>query len=131
MTATKTTCIATFFALLALGCGRGGLERVDINGTITWNGQPIPRGYIVLTPDPTKGNDGPQGTAYIEEGKYDTRGEKSKAPVKGPQTVEVMAYTNQNISRMQPYGDSMFADRVRIEIDIPPEGGEINLTIPD
>jgi len=37
-----------------------------------YDGKPLPFGSIVFDPDPSKGNAGPQGTASIKDGVYDT-----------------------------------------------------------
>ena len=61
-------------ALLLLGaCSGQGTDRFDVSGTVTFNGQPVPAGQVVFSPDLSKGNDGPQGYAEIHGGRYDTR----------------------------------------------------------
>jgi hypothetical protein len=43
-------------------------------GAVTLDGQPIPYGEVVFTPDASKKNAGPQGIAPIGDGRYDTAG---------------------------------------------------------
>jgi hypothetical protein len=37
---------------LVIGCGRAGQKKTyPVTGTVTWNGDPIPEGYIVFMPE--------------------------------------------------------------------------------
>ena len=58
---------------LLAGCGGSGPRAVNVSGTVTFNGQPVPQGKIYFDPDTAAGNDGVQGFARIQEGAYDTR----------------------------------------------------------
>lgn len=80
-------------AVLCCGCGGGddGVARIDTQGTITFEGQPLPKGRIVFEPDISSGSEGPQGYAEIENGEYDTR-LTGKGPVPGPQIVTITGY---------------------------------------
>ena len=63
-----------------LGCGNDG--KVRVHGTLTWNGQPVERGYIELQPvDPT----GQFASAEVSNGQFSF----SAAP--GPRRVKVTA----------------------------------------
>ena len=117
--------------ILFQGCDRGGVDRVEIFGTVTWKGKPVPMGLVFFTPDAAKGNRGPQGFALIKDGRFDTRFEKSKGTVTGPHTVMINACNGRNINRMRSYGDDMFVEQPTLQIEIPEAGGEINLVIPD
>ena len=66
-----TTLLVTmpFFA----GCGGSGPRGVDVSGTVTFNGKPVPQGVIYFDPDTAADNDGVQGFARIRDGAYDTR----------------------------------------------------------
>ena len=57
---------------LLAGCGGSGPRAVNVSGTVTFNGQPVPQGKIYFDPDTAAGNDGVQGFARIQEGAYDT-----------------------------------------------------------
>jgi len=56
-----------------MGCGDGDVRNVHLSGKVTYDGKPVPHGVIVFTPDAKAGNTGPQGTAVIENGEYDTK----------------------------------------------------------
>lgn len=113
------------------GCGRKGVTRLDVHGTVKWKGQSVPLGIIYFDPDVVKGNRGPQGFMMIKDGKFDSNAELSKGCVAGPHVVKVSAYTGQNINKLNPYGDAMFAVQPTIEIEVPAKGGEVNITIPE
>ncbi|MDO4587291.1 MAG: hypothetical protein Q4C95_08345 [Planctomycetia bacterium] len=53
-------------SLICLGCGSGN-KMVKVNGTITLNGEPIPKGTIQFIP--VDGNTS-EGGGLIEDGKY-------------------------------------------------------------
>jgi len=67
-------------AILLTSCSEKSTGRVDVWGTVTFKGQPVPAGVIVMNPDLSKGNDGPQGMAEIREGRFDTRSLDKGAP---------------------------------------------------
>ncbi len=58
---------------LLVGCGSGdSVRQYNISGSVKFNGQPVKYGRIIFDPDRTAGNNGPQGMAEINDGKYDT-----------------------------------------------------------
>jgi hypothetical protein len=61
-----------------------------VSGTVTFDGQPVPFGRIVFTPDREAGNSGPQGFAEIRNGAYDTA--SGKGTVGGPQVVQITGF---------------------------------------
>jgi hypothetical protein len=81
-------------ALLASGCGGSqGPPTYRVSGAVTFDGQPIPQGMIVFSPDLAKQNDGTQGVADIKDGKYDTRGGRGIDTVGGAMKVSVTGLT--------------------------------------
>ena len=77
---------ATLIVVVAAlsGCGPRGLQRFHVEGTVTFDGKPVPSGAIRFEPDSTKGNVGPVGYAAIKDGRYTTATEGSKGSLKGP-----------------------------------------------
>ena len=61
--------IALLAFLLATGCG----DRPDlppmakVTGTVTLDGQPLPRGMVQFVPDASQGTEGPPGVGRIDE----------------------------------------------------------------
>lgn len=65
----RLVCMCCLLAVLASGCGKKSeLEKVIVNGTVTRDGKPMPKGRITLFPiAPTKG---PVSGAEIKGGVY-------------------------------------------------------------
>lgn len=116
--------------VLLVGCKKDN-GRLDIHGTVSWKNQPIARGIIYFTPDVKKGAKGPQGLAFIKDGKYDTRFENSRGCVAGPHLARIEACDGKGVSRFKPFGSLMFTEPPVVSIDVPAEGGEINLVVPE
>ena len=113
--------------LLLIGCKRGGVGRVTVSGEVTYNGRPVPGGFVLFRPDAKKNNSGPQGHAQIVNGKYMTT---DKGSVSGPQIVEIHGYS----SAAGPQGDSLFPPLLFptyfTEADIPNESTTLNFEVP-
>jgi hypothetical protein len=64
------SCIC-LLAMTAAGCEKSGPKMVQVEGKVTYQGKPVPRGYVSFYPDAKKGNKSmevPNGT--IDEGSY-------------------------------------------------------------
>lgn len=87
----RRTPLALGLLLLAAvaGCGQRGPERFRVSGTVTYAGQPVPLGRVVFEPDTSRGNDGPQGFAPIENGRFDTSAPHCRGTVGGPMRVRI------------------------------------------
>src|SRR5580704_14083536 len=78
--------------LVVFGCGKSGPKLYDVSGKVTFMNKPVPAGWVVFTPDSTKGNDGPQGRAQIRDGSYNTSGENGQGTTGGPMTVQIQGF---------------------------------------
>ncbi|HXG08718.1 MAG TPA: hypothetical protein VNK04_02925 [Gemmataceae bacterium] len=113
--------------LLALGCSKGGPERYDVRGTVTFKGSLVPAGQVIFDPDQSKGNDGAQGYAEIHDGRYDTRKSAKGAPP-GPVIVRIEGFDGQaTVDR--PYGNPLFVD-YRVRMEIPRENIQKDFDVP-
>ncbi len=93
--------------LFALGCGDSGPPRFRISGTVTYEGKPVPTGSIVFQPDAARNNSGPNGSATIKDGVFDTRVD-GQGFSGGPQIVIVQAFDGTNIDPdYNPHGLSL------------------------
>src|SRR5262245_345575 len=93
MSPRETTVLVLFSALLLNGCSSGdGQQRYRVSGDVKFDGQPVPYGEVLVTPDGSKGNSGAQGIADIKDGKYDTQGSRAPGFAGGPTVVRVMAF---------------------------------------
>jgi len=87
----RVTSLLTCLALVWLvGCGsEEGPARTDISGKVMFAGKPAPGGSIIFTPDHAQGNSGPQGTAAIVDGQYDSS-KNGRGIVGGPHEVRII-----------------------------------------
>ncbi|EAQ80619.1 hypothetical protein [Blastopirellula marina] len=119
--------LAVALALSMSGCGKvEGPPRYRVSGHVTFQGKPVPGGSIIFTPDTQKGNAGPQGTARIINGSYDTT-EAGRGTVGGPHQVHVIATDSslaEDAELVGPLAEHTF------DIEFPQEATVQNLEIP-
>jgi hypothetical protein len=73
--------------ILFFGCGRGGLERIAIQGNVTFEGQPLMEGDIVFAP---RQQGLPMSVGEISSGKFSIP--KDKGPSPGSYDVKISGY---------------------------------------
>lgn len=98
---------ARFGLLLAAACSVGcgfGDSRVDLHGKATYDGQPVPGGRILFTPDKSEGNQGTATVADIVDGQYRTRPGKGAAPG----AYEVTIYGTDSTTATETHDNSLF-----------------------
>lgn len=126
-------CIQVGFILSGLammgGAGCGGRAdqpaRVQLSGSVEYDGKPVPAGRIELLPDISKGNSGPTGYADIVNGRYDTA-HQGKGAVIGPQVAVITGYSKvsqpQTLSdeelAAQPAGNNVLFHDYRVSIEV-------------
>ncbi len=103
------------------GCGDAAPDRARLSGTVTYDGKPVAYGDVVFTPDGSKKNSGPQGTAPIRDGRYDTGASDGKGVGGGPTVVRVTAFTGP--------GGKLLCE-VELPVDLPRGGGTHDIDIP-
>ncbi len=131
-------CCVCIVAATLVGCGREGLERVIVSGTVTYRGEALASGRIVFLP--TKGTRAPLSGAEIVDGKYTVEA-KGGVPV-GTHKVKITAqrvdpkfaargevlpnsYRDVGGPPIQQYIPERYNARTELEITIPPGAGEI------
>lgn len=81
--------VLTLACILTVGCGGDtGARKNTVSGTVTFDGKPVPKGFITFEPDSKKGNSGPAGGAEIVNGSYKTPSGKGVAG--GPYKVKIV-----------------------------------------
>jgi hypothetical protein len=109
----------TLIVLLAVvGCSfQDGPRRYQLSGKVTFAGQPLPAGSIMLEPDTAKGNTGPGGTAVVRNGAYMTT--PGFGVVGGPYIARIVGYDGKHVPGSDMVdGRELFPERA-IEIDLP------------
>ncbi len=103
------------------GCSEKGTSRLSLNGEVKLDGQPIPFGEVLLTPDGAKGNSGPQGIAPIADGKYNTNTAGGKGYAGGPTIIRVTGFDGPGGKLICEY---------EISVDLPRGSGTHNIDLP-
>src|SRR5262245_7235027 len=107
------------------GCSKSEPNRYRISGEVKFNGQPIPFGDVLFTPDGAKRNSGPQGIASIRNGWYDTATSGGKGIAGGPTVIRITGLTGLGGPLLCEY--EMRVDLPRADsthsIDVPKKAG--------
>ncbi|HWL07423.1 MAG TPA: hypothetical protein VNQ76_03315, partial [Planctomicrobium sp.] len=100
----QSGCLIVILSGLLAGCGakQDGPQRFSVSGTVTYKGEPIPRGTVTISPNMAKGNEGPVGIAQIINGKYDTNASGAKSPIAGELLIQVDGYGPANPNEEVP-----------------------------
>jgi hypothetical protein len=109
--------------LLLVGCGGDDVSRYRLQGSVTFNGQPVPAGTIRFEPDEAAGNKGASGSAIIVDGKYDT---KDKGIIGGPHIVYIDG-AEKGGANDEP-GKTLF-NNYSEKVDFPKESGTKDFTV--
>jgi len=120
--------LMTALTLGLVGCDSGSDHRVS--GMVTFNGKPVPKGFISFSPDTAKGNTGPGGGAEIVEGKYRTKA--GKGVMSGAYKVRIVGYsgvpTNEHGEEILD-GPPLFTP-YEVEVDFPAENTKKDFEVP-
>lgn len=123
--------VLSLVLVLFAGCGSNdGPRRYQLTGTVTYDGKPVPKGFVTLTPNTDKGNTGPGGGAPIVDGRYTTP--KDMGLVGGPHRVKIVGYDGIPTAvggEKIPDGKSLFPP-YEAEVDLPKQDGEQNFEVP-
>lgn len=121
--------ITLLLVLLAAACNSAppGPQRFDVSGKATFDGKPIPSGKIMFEPDSTKGNEGPQGSADILNGVFDTK-LGGKGTVGGPHNVRLQGFDGKKVEGW-PDGQPIFIE-FTIPADLPKESTTKDFDVP-
>jgi len=122
--------------LLLAGCGGGEPPRFELSGTVTYDGQPVPAGFIVFEPDAAAGNSGPGAQADIHDGKYRTL--PGRGTIGGPHVVSVFGFDGipyqpdedvDGPAIPNPMGKPLFGTAT-IRVDLPKQTAVHDIVVP-
>ena len=113
------------------GCSRSdGPARYDLKGVVTYDGKPVPVGFVTFIPNADKGNKGPGGGTDVKDGMFDTTA--GKGMVGGPHKIQVVGFDGVSVvisgSRFEE-GTPLFP-RYEFEADLPSEAGTFDIEVP-
>ncbi|MFH1300852.1 MAG: hypothetical protein ABIK07_07295 [Planctomycetota bacterium] len=135
----KRVLLATGFALSCLiftGCGGAqstdGPVRYQLEGTVVYEGKPVPKGEITFRPDTSVGNQGPGGYVTIEQGKFKVAADKGV--VGGAYIFTVTGFDGiptpgSDVGEPSPNGKALFAN-IEIKQDLPKNDSKLELNVP-
>jgi hypothetical protein len=103
-TAGPLFCVAAL--VLAAGCS-GEAKKSQLSGKVTFNGKPVPAGYISFMPDANAGNTGAVRVAQIKDGVYDTSAAADPGISPGPTVVRIAGF-NGKAEPGYPQGKQIF-----------------------
>lgn len=110
------------FAVALAGCSsQDGPKRFRLSGEAKFDGQPIPHGDVLFTPDGAKGNSGPQGIAQIRNGRYDTGASDGKGIAGGPTVIRITGFTGP--------GGKLLCE-TELQVDLPRADGVHDINVP-
>jgi hypothetical protein len=118
--------LAVALAVLA-GCGQSGPTYFHVSGTVTFGGQPVPKGTVTFEPDAAKGVRGQMGYADLVGGKFDTRA-AGKGVLGGAYVIRILGYDGK-AAYEAPYGNGIFPEYT-INRDLPKEDSTLTIDVP-
>jgi hypothetical protein len=86
--------VLAVLSALAAGCSSSEGKKVQVSGKVTFNGQPVPAGWISFQPDSTQGNPGREvRLVQIKDGVYDSSKEQDAGGVyPGPTIIRIAGF---------------------------------------
>jgi hypothetical protein len=118
--------------VIAAGCGGDGITRHQVQGSVTYSGQPVQDGAVVFEPDASIGKIAPTSFARIENGSYATA--RAESPTTGKYKVRVMGYDKSKMKKDAAVGEIIDLPELfpeySLETEIPVQGGRLDIAVP-
>jgi len=116
--------------LTVWGCGAkvDGPDRYRVSGTITYDGKPVPFGDINFVPDTSAGGSGPQGSAKIINGRFDTNVDDGKGTVGGPMVAVINGRTKDAPGETEDQG--ILFTNYEQKMELPTKDETLEIVIP-
>lgn len=92
---------------LGFGCGEGKRATVNVSGTVTFKGKPVPQGFINFMPDFSAGNKGEVKGFPIVDGAYDTAEGSSPGVYAGANVITISGFDGKK-QNLWPKGKQIF-----------------------
>jgi len=103
----RTTVCLVLLSLGQSGCGSNAQDiRLELSGTVTYQGKPVPGGRILFAPDHTQGNTGVASVADIVNGRFITRSKRGS--ILGPQQVTI--FGTDGTTATDTHDNTLFTD---------------------
>jgi len=116
----KALGFVALLSFLAISCKESdGEKRYRVSGEAFFDGKAIVYGDVLFTPD--ENNSGPQGIAYIRDGKFDTSASDGKGVAGGPTIVRVQGFSAE--------GGKFICD-YEYKVDLPRSNSTLKIEVP-
>ena len=125
----RTSCVVLCGTVALLSACTKPPDPIYVSGTVTFRGQPVPKGLILIHPDRQQGNSGPFGIATIQDGKFDTKEMKGRGAMPGPVKFAVSGYGNGGVAEDFSDAPSLFPSYV-VNKEIGPDSTVIEIVVP-
>lgn len=122
--------LACAAAVTCVGCADRDLGRHRVQGTVRYQGKPVPLGRILFEPDANRGNQGPQGFAIIEAGRFDTRHRFCRGVVAGPTIVRIDGFAIDPAARDASTAGRQLFETYETRLDLPPAASWHDFDVP-
>ncbi|MCY2978794.1 MAG: hypothetical protein NTU79_09045 [Planctomycetota bacterium] len=104
--------IYVFIGMIAfVGCGPPAEKVYRVHGSVSFKGNPVPKGNVFFDPDMSKGTKGKQGFASIVNGKYDTSLPDGDGIAKGAYVIRVQPFDGKELPDY-PFGNALTTEQV-------------------
>lgn len=117
-----------FLIVLGILAGCGGPKTFPVEGTVTFDGKPVPKGMVTFSPDTEKGNDGRPSVTVIENGNYLIK--PGPHGLLGGAYVVTVNGTDGVADEFQPEGNPLFK-RYRLEHVFGESDKRFDIEVPD
>jgi len=112
--------------IMPSGCYQAGPTFYQVSGKVTHNGQPVPMGEVIFTPNSAEGNSGPSVVCSIVDGEYRSPPQRG---VVGGKYIAVVSGFKKSIPSNDPtaseFGARLFPVRREV-LELPSQNSELN-----
>ena len=124
----KGAVVSSVTLILCTACGSADTGRVPIEGTVTYNGEPVQWGSITLRPTP--GTKGPAAGTDIVDGKY--RIPASAGPVTGSYIarITIVRHNRAEVPSQPTVKEPGLAVSLEMPIEVEADHGDYDFHLP-
>jgi hypothetical protein len=91
---------------VAIGCSKVA-KTGQLSGKVTFNGKPVPAGYISFMPDTSAGNKGPVKVVQFRDGVYNTAEAEDPGIFPGANVIQIAGFDGKKLP-YYPQGKQIF-----------------------
>jgi len=123
------TQLAILLVLLLLGCNSKP-KLAQLSGKVTFKGQPVPAGFVSLTPDVGNGGRGPVTVLQVKDGVFDSAQQQPPGLLPGPYLVRISGFDGKRIPFFGQ-GKQIFNEVTDLYLTVPEGTSTHDFVIPE